>query len=171
MELNCQRLAFSSASLILGGNICNYFWYNKVINLRLRTALTTDAATARDLIKPAQMGRSRVLNPKNLAEIFNRQLFAAIKMRGDILSLSLSLRNKWKWTGKIDDFKATERKMKWLVLDGSQMSKCIYEFASQRDEAAATFSWSFSALLHQFNNSHGPNVYLQTSSLLCAHAD
>lgn len=94
MELNCQRFAFSSASLILGGNICNYFWYNKVINLRLRTALTTDAATARDLIKPAQMGRSRVLNPKNLAEIFNRQLFAAIKMQGDIQSLSLSLSQK-----------------------------------------------------------------------------
>lgn len=109
------------------------------------------------------MGGSGVLNPKNLAEIFNRQLFAAIKTQGDIHRLSLSLlfqiqRNRWKWTGKKDDFKATERKMNWLVLGGSQMNKCIYEFASQRrDEAAATFSQTFLALSYQFNNSHGPN--------------
>lgn len=58
--------------------------------MRLRTALTTDAETARDLIKPPQMGGSRVPNPKNLAEIFNRQLFAAIKTQRDIQRLSLS---------------------------------------------------------------------------------
>lgn len=35
------------------------------------------------------MGGSRVPDPKNLAEIFNRQLFAAIKTQGDIQRLFL----------------------------------------------------------------------------------
>lgn len=90
--------------------------------MRLCAALTTDAATARDLIKPPQMGGSRVLNPKNLAEIFNRQLFAAIKTQRDIQRLSLwfffffsslnSGRTNENGTGKKDDCEAAEREMK-----------------------------------------------------------
>lgn len=56
-----------------------------------------------------------------------------------IPSQSFSILSKSKWTGVKADFQATERKMTWLVLDGSQMNECIFDFDLQWNEAAATW--------------------------------
>lgn len=75
------------------------------------------------------MGSKTLLSPENLAK--NSSDNCLLHQRGDIRFSCIPFRsfsalNKWSEAKVV--LQATEWKMMWLVLDGSQMNECIFDF-------------------------------------------